>query len=661
MPVSVVSFDGHAINDGVSYRAAWINYSAMPPAKVSLVPQARADSVDSGTYTVDGRSVALALKVLDYADRAALVAQLKRWFKRGTDGELVVTFLGDSDQFQLSCRVVNLVAEPTGVDFTVILASGQTALRAVAAETHPMTITGEGDSYTIVIDGDTDDETRLSVSLTPTSLPASGYLFQQLYRLPNMPGVHFGKIPWRITLDTATLIAAGKMQADCNDLRVFDGAVEINRWIEDPDTASTKIWTVLDISDGFSLALRTAVAGAGDIDTLEFTLNDATKRLLRAMPSSGILYHGTEWIRYNGKNVDTCALRVAKRGAYSTALQAHSQGDAFLWLEHPIRIKYGNSEAVEPSTLDEDYDLEKPVFDLASSTNTQWVWTASTLFRDRANPSRTGKWRPGAKKLGWRSNVYSLSKDTGGGEVPPSSAPAMGMRLAAFQGGDRSDTWLADTVTLTWLLKNPAEITTITATGQKYRSVSRWPGVVGLQRSANGVEWYNVWNEATPASAGVWEAWSSHSGVSLAAGTKFVRFVLKGTSPAVEDALEMSECLTCTLVFNSSNIPTGTLLGETSNYPLDITIANAGNGDSIDLHFPMRLDKTFEVDGEAFTVEYDGVDAHGAMSLDDESRDVWIRLPVGSNQIDLIAASPDVSSQDIGIMDVVLTWYRRRL
>lgn len=49
-----------------------------------------------------------------------------------------------------------------------------------------------------------------------------------------------------ITLDTASLISAGKLQADCDDLRFVDSddSTSLQYWIEDDcNTSSTKIWT----------------------------------------------------------------------------------------------------------------------------------------------------------------------------------------------------------------------------------------------------------------------------------------------------------------------------------------------------------------------------------------------------------------------------------
>jgi len=46
-----------------------------------------------------------------------------------------------------------------------------------------------------------------------------------------------------ITLDTATLISAGKMRSDCGDIRFYDGANNLSYWIESGiNTSSTRIW-----------------------------------------------------------------------------------------------------------------------------------------------------------------------------------------------------------------------------------------------------------------------------------------------------------------------------------------------------------------------------------------------------------------------------------
>ena len=46
-----------------------------------------------------------------------------------------------------------------------------------------------------------------------------------------------------ITVDTATLISAGKMRSDCGDIRFYDGTNNLSYWIESGiNTTSTRIW-----------------------------------------------------------------------------------------------------------------------------------------------------------------------------------------------------------------------------------------------------------------------------------------------------------------------------------------------------------------------------------------------------------------------------------
>jgi len=53
-----------------------------------------------------------------------------------------------------------------------------------------------------------------------------------------------------LTLDTATLVTAGKLQSDCDDIRITDvNGVILKHWVEENNpgcnNASTRIWTKL--------------------------------------------------------------------------------------------------------------------------------------------------------------------------------------------------------------------------------------------------------------------------------------------------------------------------------------------------------------------------------------------------------------------------------
>lgn len=201
------TFNGHNINDGNNYKAALLNPNGLPQAQNVYLPQTNADSAEAGVYTVDVGTLAITIKVLDYANRYTLIGQLQRWFKRGTAANLVVTYLDDGLDYYKPCRVVNLVQDPEHpMYFVATLNTGWTTWRAVTADTYSWGLSGTGGTHVLSLAGD--DETPLSINFTVGSGPANGYLYQQLYELINLADVPaLGRGPWCMTVDTASLVA----------------------------------------------------------------------------------------------------------------------------------------------------------------------------------------------------------------------------------------------------------------------------------------------------------------------------------------------------------------------------------------------------------------------------------------------------------------------
>ena len=177
---------------------------------------------------------------------------------------------------------------------------------------------------------------------------------------------------------------------------------------------------------------------------------------------------------------------------------------------------------------------------------------------------------------------------------------------------------------------------------------------MGAEESPDNANWATLWADATPSAEDTWENLAAHSAVSTTSGTKYIFFGARGRIVALEDAYVMIEGLTATVGFNSSNIPSGSFLGETSSYNLDITLENQTTGDSLTLQYPMQTNKVLNMDGENFDITYDDVSLIDVLQLDDDSRDIWIRLAQGSNTL-------GITSPDVGTLDIELSWYRRRL
>lgn len=643
MRITVKSFNGHTLNNA-DYLAVGLNFDSLPTAKPVFIEQARADAVNSGMFTVDIRTLALHVRVKNYTDRIALQAQLRGWFYRGTRGDLVVSFAVDGLDYFMTCQVLNMTrSQDDPMVFIIQLQTGDTAWRAVDPDTSAWHgVTGTGGTKTVTVESDV--ATRLSAVLTTVGAPTTGYLYQALYRLVNPPGIALGARPWCITMDTASLISAGKMQADCDDLRLFSGSVEIRRWIANPNTSATKIWFYGVFAAGFSLNLAGAVAGAGSVAYLQFSLDATHKAIITAMPDTGVIYHGTEWFNYKGRDPQNCRLLVQSRGAFGTALQAHSPGDVFKYIQYPIIVQYGNALATNPALGDATYDIFKPLFSLVASDNSQWTYDNTSLFWS-AVTTRPGAWGGvGGIKQGPVSKFYAIKEDALSGD------PAMGLKNGAYLVGA---VWKADNTTLGWLMYQACGIASINTSVRVYRNAAGWFGISGLQSSIDNVNWPYVFPEA-PSGTGSWEPYSSGV-IALPTGTKYVRFYISGTFSAAPNAVAYFEVLSCVLNFVTANLPSGALLGEVLNYPLDIRLRNNANGDSLDLYYPMINGKSFTIDGENFDAHFDKFRANGAIQLNDPGRgDGWLRLEPGANELEIV-------SPDVGTLDVDLSWYRRRL
>lgn len=639
---TVVSFNGHVINDS-SYRAALLNAASSPSARPVFIDAADDDPGYAGTFAVDVRNLAVYIQVLNYANRNSLEEQLKRWFKRGERGSLVVTFSDDGLSYQMmDCVVVSLIPEEGYPGrFTAILQAGQTSWRAVTADTDTWNVSGTGGTKSISVGGS--DKTALSLSMVVSAAPSAGYLYQNVLQIVNVPGVAIGNRTWCVTVNHAALVAGGKSLSSGYDLRLFARGKEIKRWIPNPNNASTKIFFNLNVAAGRALNLKTAVASSGSVTKLVFDLTHPdTKAHFAKLPSAGVLYHGTEWFSY-GNKAAAGHVWVGARAIYGTTMQAHSAGDVFYYIQWPVVLMYGKATATNPTTGNTNYDDEKPVLNLSSSTNTSFVWDNTGVFVDTAKPMRTAQWSKLETRQGSVSKIFSIKQNATSGD------PALGAKAGSFASAGQ---WRQSSVSLSWTFSSATELASIAMTGDKYRTGTPWMDDAKIQSSIDGIEWVDVRSDATPGSAASWTAWTLTT-TSLAAGTKFVRLLFEGIYPGGASGYAAYEALTATVAFTGGALPTMTFLGEQANATLDMSLTNNANGQSLSLLFPLLLNKTFALDGENYLVQYNTANAHDAMTLDDPGRQVWIELEIGSNQL-------QIDSNGVGTMAISLSWYKRR-
>ena len=109
-------------------------------------------------------------------------------------------------------------------------------------------------------------------------------------------------------LDTATEIAAGRMQADGDDITVFINNVESDRFLSGINTASTKIWGNLDLGAETTFTLDGALDNVTLYTELSITpvfktVSNKKIYILQDLPTSGILRIDSEEFTYTGIDV----------------------------------------------------------------------------------------------------------------------------------------------------------------------------------------------------------------------------------------------------------------------------------------------------------------------------------------------------------------------
>jgi hypothetical protein len=635
-PILAKSFNGHALS---SYRAVIQNFNIPAQAQPKWVDLANSDPAYAGVFSGQVRSIVLDIE----STSDALDEQLKTWFERGTGGYLVITLTeGISLDYQLYCVVQSLA--PNQYHWTATLQAGASAWRRVTTEVAAWTANNSTLTRAVTVSGGR--ETRLIATITPTAASGTDWPYQSVYQLVNKPKYDYGNRPWCVTLDTrqGAYPNNGKFRTDCYDIRVSINGKDVRRYIADPNTDHTKVWFTVPLHAGQSLKLRTALTLNGAAGELQFERKSTTTNALKALPNDFLLQDGAEIIQCSGKNLAQYKCGVVARGVLGTTQPAHAIGATFNWIENAIVISCGNLNATDPSADDPNYNDDKPVFDLSASANTAWVYTATSLFYDPTLPTRPGSWTPSIVRKGDVSGTYNYTQD---GE---SGAPALGVRLADWQ---KSGKWQPETATLAWTFHSAGGINNVSMTGSKWRNTARWPSGPVLQRANVAGTWYTVWSDGTPVSLNTWTAFTYAS--QATSDMKFVRAALTGSITALASALCKAEILTATVTFTSANLPAGTALGEASNYYAAMRLTNTTTGDAVTLRAPVGLNKVLLMDGENFKVTIDNTAAADAITLDDESRDTWIRLLPGNNDLAIEALSGD-----LGTVSVALSWYPRR-
>lgn len=478
--------------------------------------------------------------------------------------------------------------------------SGDVRWRATTETDDTWNITASGQTNVVANAGE--DEAYPVLEITPTGGKTGGYDYKR-YVSVTWRAINSGSnYPIRLgTLDTATLVGAGRMQADGDDLRVFVDGIEVARHLVDMNTASTYIWFATSWQAAADLELTASIAGAGSVDSIE--LDDADE--MDKLPSAGFVRVGSEVFSYSGKDRSNARLTGIERAVWGTSAGAHSAGDDVYWMQHEVTIVYGDATATAPDTTGTE-----PVFELDQSDNGEWRFEEFGESAYLNRPASWGRW--GALTIGGTGGVYSGTERT-----VLSAYTVIGAWVEEKHGGSYG-----------WCLRNPCGIVNAAWADGKKRAVVVTDFLVHLAYWVREASWW-TWQAtlADPASADTWEAWSEAAAGSDWDPAEMLAIALYWYPSDVEAG-------TVTVYLNASETPVTSIGSELGNYTLACTITNETTDEAVTVAFEMALNEMLKVDTDERTVVYglDGSNQFQAVGLDSARRH-WLRLVPGNNTL----------------------------
>ncbi len=599
--MKIVSFDGHNLNDTTNYQAFFLDEPlpyGLPAVEIMALMRTGRWPWVSGVQR--GTVVRYVLIVI----RAGSSGTLAQWFNYEDETPkvfVVENTNGSNDRYwEMICRGLREVPGMAGKLYVAALqVHGDPRLRRVT-ETSDTWVIGASGATRVIANGG-QDEAYPKYRLVPNSSKSSGSTKKRWIKIkwPMADGAL--RHPTDITndsFDTAAEVAAGDMQADGDDLRVWVDGVEVNRWLDGMNTTTTKVWVNLDWYPKQTTPLLTAIAGAGAVSEIVVSSD------ISAFPNQGLLEIGSEIFIYAGKSNYLKKFTGCTRAQRGSSAAAHSVGDTVEWIQHDIYILYDDASKIVPAVD----DTQKPIFNLATSTNGSWDYDD---FGHSTDP-RTGQWA--FVPFGGSQKYTAL----GGGSANPYTA--MGITTVFYTGR--------------WVIGHPCLISNANfVNGEKKLSDLDEGWLAGIDSSDDGVNWNNEDLIAEPTVAATFQAWSDSEAI---ANKKYVSLWMNGlggTPFAGTRFLGVAD-VTLTLV----NTPTITIGAEEDNYDLDGILTNETTGESIRIYHPMITTATIiEIETYDRIVRrvYTGTEAniYAALTLQEGPRKDWLRLLPGNNTL----------------------------
>ncbi len=438
--VSYKSWDGHALNDGTNYKSFKDRPASGGGHTANPVYTARTDNWPLLSATqLQPYKIVVSVQIIKDAQDG--LAELASWFSitARSPKKLIGTDDAGVDWY-IYARPLAFVPVNAALVQVVLGTTDEAYWQADTQSSLPWNVTASGTpNATVAVGGN--QPARPIFEIKPTGARTGGYTYRQyrLLRNPN-PRAMMG-YPYELTdggwdaVQSAGHPYNGKMQADGDDIAVQDNGQMIYRWLSGAGTAALKIWANFDFDAEVKMSLGANIAATGAVTEITLRKTSANKTAMQKLPERGTVVIGTEAYAYTGRLFGAnYQLTGCTRAMCDTAMAAHTAGDSVYLIQHVACILYGDATAGAPE-VDDSY---KPMIDLASSTNTSWVYTE---FADDAS-HRTAGWTAAVLENNSDAAKYSSAAEstgiyTGSHGALADPATEMGMVICSWMRDGR--------------------------------------------------------------------------------------------------------------------------------------------------------------------------------------------------------------------------------
>ncbi len=428
------------------------------------------------------------------------------------------------------------------------------------------------------------------------------------------------------------VIKKSYVKADFSDLALFKDGAEQDMWVRSPNSANTKLWTVLR-NMGAAISLTVEAIATGALTTITFRSTSPNASALANLPVSGILLVddtvNQEAFTYNGKNTLKYQVTVTKRADKDTSEHSFAAGTTAKWIPFDYWLYSG-----DPSrTAHVNDDTRAPMFDLDASTNGSWVYYQ---FWDKAG-LRANRFKPSVVATSYANSDFNLQGTIyyPGNHGDLAADPATDAGLA-MRSTYRNAKWNAENGDVRMYLTNPCGINNVDWDAEIYIVGTSWPTTASLRKSKDGSTWTAQITSAKPTVTSTWQAYTP-AVQSLGSGYTSIEIRLTGsimagnTSGVGYQAILESDAI----AFDVVTPPTVSIkTRNAAQYELNMNLANDLSGDEFDVKFTLPTNTEVKIDcaNKIFTYLVDGQSYRNALFKAEDQFD-WMKFEPGNNTL----------------------------